>query len=338
MGGDRINFELGDNSLYHSVVGKLYTEEPEPSVIAFSPLKMDDTPSPDWYPALNVLDMSNYGIYDIYGIKIVGDFVYVIGENKSIRMLMTPGIVPSFKVQNNFDFLGTNAINSIIPFKDGIIGAFKNGIYFVRNTPTRISLPIENTTTPPIGQYALSGLYTCYYPNKDELYIASPTDTTIYRYSFETQQWAVDTMADAIQCMFQDDGLIYGADSSKIYRLDHGTTDDGTSLNPSWKSKIYNVPKKEMILDEVEITYTSNTVFDFDVYINRSTAASWNASSDNQFAAAASGGTARKKFPNTFRGNEFEFGISIPSASRASNTSLEIDKIYVKGHLEDRID
>ena len=152
-----------------------------------------------------------------------------------------------------------------------------------------------------------------------------------------TKQWAIHSIGVSLKALITDeDGNIFGADATKIYKLDNGTTDDGTAINPQWKSKIYSFGNDQAVLKDMEITYKSDTIIQFDVYINRGSASSWNNSGDNQPAASATATTTKINFPNGFRGSEFEFGITIPSAQRASNTYVEVYKIIINGVLEER--
>ena len=95
---------------------------------------------------------------------------------------------------------------------------------------------------------------------------------------------------------------------------------------------------KEAVLNEIEITYRSDTAFQFDVYLNRSSsAATWPTTNSEQFAASTTTTTVKKKFPSEFRATQFEFGIQLPTSLKATNTYLEIYEINISGTVEDRI-
>ena len=341
LGGDRCNYKQVSDSLYHSVVGPVFVEQQENSVIGFSPLKFDGTPSQDWFPSLNVMDLSRHGIYSIIKHLFIGDFLYVFGSSKSLRLIMSAGLVPAFKVEREFDYLGTEAKFGLIKYQNNIVGVFENGVYVIGNTPNLISYKIEDPDQPPLNVTSIAEAITAMNGRRNEMNISFPSDQEMLVYNFLTKQWVRHSYAHRIVAMETDeDGKIFGASQTKIYRLDSATDDDGTNLNPSWKSKVYTMgdPQVEKILDEVEITYRSNTAIQFDVYINRGSAASWNTATDNQFAAATTTATDRKLFPATFRGYEIELGITIPTALRATNIYVEVYGINVKYHAEERID
>jgi len=340
MGGDRICYSFGDQTINHSVVGKLYRDDVENSMISFSPIKTDGSPSPDWFPSLNSLDISNYGIFNLTNIKIKNDYVYIVGDSKSMRMIMGSGLVPSFRNNSEYDYIGSEATNGMIVKDNGMYICSKKGIYFLDAYEHYISLKIEDPDDFPLGATDMSEAYMAFNGETNEIHIVFPTDTKLYTYNLLSKEWSIHSIGDAIKALVTgEDGEVYAADGSKIYRLNNGTTDDSTSIAPTWKSKIYSVGvNKEMVIREIEVVYKSNTVIDFDVYLDRGSAASWNASTDKQFAAATSLTSSRKQVPVTFRGNEIEFGISVPSASRASNTYVEIHAVNVIYDVENRID
>jgi hypothetical protein len=337
MNGDKIGYSYGADSINNNVIAKLFIDKSESSLIAATPMKDDGTPSPDWFPLLNAFDLANHGITNIYGIKMINDFVYVFGSSKSIRLLLKSGLVPGFKSDTEYDFLGTEAPHGIEKFKNRIAGVFKSGIHILGNGEELISYPIEDTTNYPIGVTDLTEAYLRYYPLRKELWAVFPTDKLLYSYDFIRKQWAVHTLGAGINSLVVgEDNELYGASTGKIFKMDNGTTDDSTSINPQWKSKVYSMGRNEGVLNDVEITYKSDTIIQFDVYINRGSAESWATSGDNQFAVATSATTTKLKFPNGFRGGEFEFGLSIPSANRAANTYVEIYKIVINGIVEER--
>ena len=339
MGGDKINYSYADDSMHHSIAVNLFLDKQEPSLMASSPLKDDGTPSPDYYPLLNLIDLASHGIYSIYNVKIINEYIYILGSTKSIRMLMNSNLVPSFKLDTEYEGIGTYATYSIEKYKNKIFGVFNNGIYLLDGREELISYPIEDIDNYPIGVTDYSEAYAKYYPLGKMFMIVFPTDNKMYTFSVINGQWAIHSLGDSIKALtVGNDGEIYGADDSKIYKLDNGTTDDGTSINPQWKSKAYSLGSQEGTLNYMELSYKSNTVIEFNVYINRSsTAASWSVSTDNQFASSTTATTVKKKFPHGFRGSQFEFAITIPSASRASNIYVEIYGLNIVGTAEERI-
>ena len=338
MGGERVNYLQAADSVYNSVAVNLFLDKQETSLMIASPLKDNGTPSPDYFPLLNILDLANYGVMQAYDIKIVNDYVYIGGDIKSLRFLMSQGLVPAFKLDTEYEGLGTANQNGFVKFKNKVFGVFKNGIYLLGGNEELLSYPIEDTTNYPIGVTTLSEGYAAYSPNRKEFLVAFPTDSKIFTYDVIRKQWASHSIGAAINSLVVGvDNEMYGSSGTKIFRLDNGTTDDSTSINPQWKSKVYSMGSMEATLKEVEVTYRSNTVLDFDVYLNRGSAASWAVSTDNQLAAATTTTTVKLNFPNGFRASQFEFGITIPSGSRATNTYAEVYQIEITGIEEERV-
>ena len=337
--GEIINYAVGDGTNNHSVVGKLFSGAPENSLIAFSPLKIDGTPSPDYFPSVMANDMARNGITSITDIKIVGDKVYVIGSTKSLRMAMNSARVPTFRVDAEFEYLGSEAVNGTLKIRDGIITVTKKGVYFLDNIEHYMSAQIEDTSSFPLGMTTMSEAYIGFNGQTNDIYIVFPTDSKLFSYNLNTKQWVVHSLGTAIKALTTgEDGEIYGASAGKIFRLDNGTTDDSTTISPTWKSKVYTMdaPDMEKVLNWVEITYRSDSAIQFDVFLNRSASvASWAVATDNQLAAATTGTTSRLLFPSTFRGFEFEFKFSLPAG--ASNTYFEVHELNVKGTVEERI-
>jgi len=185
----------------------------------------------------------------------------------------------------------------------------------------------------------MSEAYIGFNGQTNDIYIVFPTDSKLFSYNLNTKQWVVHSLGTAIKALTTgEDGEIYGASAGKIFRLDNGTTDDSTTISPTWKSKVYTMdaPDMEKVLNWVEITYRSDSAIQFDVFLNRSASvASWAVATDNQLAAATTGTTSRLLFPSTFRGFEFEFKFSLPAG--ASNTYFEVHELNVKGTVEERI-
>jgi len=339
MGGDIVNYSIGDDSMYHSVAADLFLDKSESSLIIASPLKDDGTPSPDWFPLLNLLDAANYGLYDIYNIKIINDYLFLFGGTKCVRLQMSSGLVPAFKLDGEYEGIGTESIYSIEKYKNKIFGLFKNGFHFLSGDEEYLSYAIEDITSYPVGVTTLSEAYAKYYPLAKLFIVVFPTDKKMFTYDAIRRQWAVHTIDDAINSLvIGADNEIYGADADKIYKMDNGTVDDAASIDPTWKSKVYSLGTLEAPLKEMEITYKSNTAIQFDVFLDRSaSAASWATATDNQFAASSTTTTVMKKFPTNFRASQFEFKVSIPSGSLATNTQVEVDSINIEIIPEERL-
>jgi len=341
MGGDRSNYEIGEEGLNHSIVGKLYQEEAEESLVAFSAFKADGSPSQDYYPLLNILNASQYGVSTITNLKLIEEKLYILGSEKSIKLIMSSGIVPAFKLASEFEFIGTDATFGCMKYKDGVFVVSKRGIFYLDNIEHLISYPIEDPDDFPLGVTTLSEAYMALNGEKNELVFSFPTDEKIYTYSLATRQWEIHSLADGLVALCTgEDGELYGATSSKIVRLHNGTTDDSTAIDPDWKSKIYNFGNPDLLklIKEIDIVYKSDTIFQIDLYLNRSsTAATWN-SSANQIVASTSATSKRIQVPTSFQAHEFEFGFSIPSANQATNTDLEIYEISLVVDTQERYD
>ena len=339
--GDRINYSNVVYTDQNSVVGNCFCEASEPSMVAFSTIKPDGSPSQDYIPITNVFNLASRGMYEIMSMHLLDNFIYFVGDTKTLRYIISSGLVMGFKKHKSFDYLGTQSPFGVLAIEGGILGLFNKGIYFVDMDENKLSYPIETTTNAPIGVSDMSEGYIGYDAINNEIYIAFPTDKKLYVYNLETKQWAIHSMADSIKALVTSKtGYLYGADSSKIYKLNYGTTDDSTSLNPTWKSKVYNygMPELEKTLVETTINYKSDTAFQYDVYVDRnSTAQRWNATDDNQLAASTTPTSVTLKNPTGWRGYEFEYKITIPSSLRATNTYLEIYSIDHKILYDKRI-
>jgi len=253
-------------------------------------------------------------------------------------MLVSPGISAFFRLDMDYEGLGSSAPHGFVKYKNGLVGVFKGGVYYIGGDEQYLSPQIESTTNYPIGVTTLAEAYSVVDYLRNELLISFPTDSKIYAYDLVRRQWSVHSTGVGIRAMTTGiNNEIYGASATEIYRLNNGTTDDGTAINPQWKSKIYSMGLSEAVLDEVIIAYKSDTVVQFDVYLNRGSAATWSTAGDNNLPIATSATTRKIKVPPNFRGKEFEFGISIPTASRATNTYVEVYSIEVKGIAEERI-
>jgi hypothetical protein len=341
VAGNMINYAVGDENNNHAIVGKLFTGEAENSLIAYSPLKADSTPSPDYFPPIMVSDMARNGITSITDIKIIRDKMYIIGSTKSLRMAVNSGFTPTFRVDAEYDYIGSEAVNGTLKFRDGVITVCKKGVYYLDNAEHYLSAAIEDIDSFPLGTTTLSEAYIGLNGQTDDVYIVFPTDSKLFSYNLVTKQWVVHSLGTAILALVTGaDGEIYGASSGKIFRLDSGTTDDSTTtISPTWKSKVYTMdaPDMEKVLNWVEITYRSDSAIQFDVFLNRgASVASWAVATDNQLAAATTVTTARLLFPATFRGYEFEFKFSLPSGV-TDNTYFEVHELNVKGTTEERI-
>jgi hypothetical protein len=340
VAGDLINYTVGDETKNHAVVGNLFTGEAEDSLIAFSPLKPDNTPSPDSFPTIMVSDMARNGIFSVTDLKIVGNKVFIIGSTKSLRMNMNSADTPTFRIDAEFEYIGNEAEFGTLKMRDGVITVSKKGVYFLDNIEHYMSAAIENTSTFPLGMTTMSEAYIGFNGQTNDVYIVFPTDSKMLSYNLNTKQWVAHSLGAAVKALVTgEDGEIYGASAGKIFRLDNGTSDDSTVISPTWKSKVYNMDATDLEkqLNWVEISYRSDTAIQFDVFINRAAAVtSWAASGDNQLASSTTVTTKRLNFPTNFRGFEFEFKFSLP-AGVTTNTYFEVHEFNVKGTVEERI-
>jgi len=337
IGGSQPSYGVADVTKNHSVVGPMFTERAENSLLGFTPFKIDGTPSPDFFPTLNTLDMAHNSLFSITDIKIIRDFVFVIGSNKIIRMLMRSSNTPAFKIDTEVGYIGTDAQFGTLKMRGGVFVVCKSGCYFIDNVEHLASGQIEDITNYPIGATTMSEAYVGFNGETNEITIAFPTDTKLYTYNVITKDWGIHTVDDGIKALVTGSGgELYGAGDTKIYRLNNGTTQDGTGINPQWKSKVYSKPDKDLNVDKFEITYKSDTAIQFDVYIDRGSAHTWNTSGDNQLPASTTITTAQLNAPSGTRGKELELGITIPSSLRAANTYVHVDEIIIKINEEER--
>jgi len=356
MSGDKINYAAGTTLLNYSIVGHLYGEGAADSLIAYSPLKPDGTPSHDWLPTLNTVDMAQYGIVSVTAIVPCRDFVYVVGGSKTIRLAVNPGLVPTFRLDMEFPYVGTDSPQGVLRLGDGVLVCSKRGLIYLDNTEHLISSPIEDTDNFPLGVTTLSEAYMAYNGETQDAVIVFPTDKKLYAYNIALRQWAIHSVGSAIGSLATgDSGELYGSDGSKIFRLNQTKENDDLAnyIDSSWKSKVYNMgtPDTLKTIRRFSITYKSDTVFTFNVYTNRSaTAFTWNNERDNWPDASATVTTAVFDAPSSMRGYEFEFEVCFDSYTVSSvpgqdpfvydtktyNTYLEIHNITVEYVEEDR--
>ena len=184
----------------------------------------------------------------------------------------------------------------------------------------------------PLNVTTLSEAKGAYNERLKQWIISFPTNSKTYKFDLRTGEFVEPAYNDEIDVWCETSGgNLLGCDGASIWVFDNdGTNDlttyDGDTLDPYWKSKVYNMgsSRLEKILHEVTIRYKSNTELLFKYYIDGGSVQTMNGSpfTDNSAMTTVTAG-----FPIGTRGYEFEFELSC--ADTDTNTSFEVDHIIV---------
>ena len=296
------------------------------------------------YDAISTyISLQDYGVTTITGLGRLIDSLIIFSETDIHKLNISSGNQFSWSLEETLQDVGCVAPDSLALC---VGDNFKNsGYYYVSRDGIRVydgyksylvSYPIQQNDDYPIGVTTLSEARGVYDDRNKQYVVSFPADEVVYKYDLRTGEWLgdMDYPDEVDWWTVTHDGELLGTDGTKIVVFDDDgsaplTDYDGEDIDPVWKSKVYDFgsPGVEKILQEVSITYKSNTQIEFTFYVDRSSTES--TMNNDPFEAATSKTTKHVGFPIGTRGTEFEFQISLDSSYTGTNTYIEIDEIRV---------
>lgn len=155
---------------------------------------------------------------------------------------------------------GTRAYKSVLPTEHGVIFVANDGVFTSNliGADEKISQEIESlflqesefepdavTTVPleePINMDFAHLITAAYFKSKYRFsYVAGADATAINReavYDFDVKKWTINDLAQSSHFVEDDvDLLAAGGQDGKLYRLEDGTSDNGSDIEFEWRSK-----------------------------------------------------------------------------------------------------
>jgi len=139
--------------------------------------------------------------------------------------------------------------------------------------------------------------------------------------------WIQIRWADTFTGFFSTStGETFAFKADDLMRLNKGTDDDGTAINPEWKSLPLSLDKKLIHhFEQMVAVYKSNTAIQCQIYLDGSVSAHGTVSLDSQTLLKA----VSKNVPLSTMARTIQLKFNIPLANRASNTQCEIDEVIL---------
>jgi hypothetical protein len=297
-----------------------------------------------------IISFADYGVREIMGIGRILDYIIVFGDSDILKLNVSGGTEFSWSLEETLQNIGCVAPDSITYIMSdryrhsGYYYMAQDGVrVFDGNKSVLISEQIHATgltsTAFPLGVADHSKYVFGYDATLHQLWLKSQVTAGNFKYDLVTGAWS--TVVE--NAMFFDnfittyDGRLLG--SGKIqpgstYQINvigydgsnYLTDQDGSAITAEWVSKEFDMgaPGIEKILQEVTISYKSDTGITFQWYIDGGSVRSMNGT---PFPAKTSVSTVTAGIPIGERGEYFKFRITATSPS--TNTYLQIDKITV---------
>jgi len=287
------------------------------------------------------INMQDYGVEEITGLGKILDFVIIATYRDLFKINTSSGNIFTWELNETLEDAGCIAPDSWTY----IWGQeFKYNGYFYRSSDgyrvydgyksQLISMQIEEEGYQPFNITTSTEAVGKYNPKTKQWMVSYPTDSIVHKLDLLTGEWLETNYADEFDefCVTKD-GYLLGTDGDKIVVFTNdGTSDltdhDGTSISPSWKSKVYDCEKPGIgkIAKFIILKYKSNTAIQVRWYLNRSSTAKTLNNTD-VFASQSSLQTKTVGLPTSQRFDEIEFKIDLKTVNKASNTILQIDEL-----------
>ena len=291
----------------------------------------------------NIINLSDMGIISITGLGRILDYIIVFSDNDIVKINMASGSVFNWSLEETLQDVGCVAKKSLVYIAGD---EFKHsGYYYVSRDGFRVydgyksvllSLPIEDIDNYPINTTSLTEAVSTYNDRLKQWWISFPTDEKIFKFDLRTGEWLDYSGLDEMDAFtLTVDQELLGTDGDKLVVFDNDgsanlTDFDGTDIAPVWKSKIYNMESSSMEkqLHELTLRYRSDTAVTFQFYVNKGSAESLLGT--EPFPASTTMNSVTIGFPLGVRGYEFEFGISLGTTEKTTNTYLEVENCVVR--------
>lgn len=305
----------------------------------------------DNFGGSNVINLGFFGSKEITGVHVLGD--EGIDRSPKARALVFTdddyyifNIVSGTSFTHTLDSIGSKeglvAPDSLVYAEGNLFGVSRNGFRIFTVNGTKIigeglkpDFDTFTTVTDAIGGYF----------KKDRIVIFHfPTHSKTYAVDLLSENFGMFELNwnDTIDWFTpQRSGELIAMDSDKFFQIGSGTTQDSTTITPTLKTKRFTAldmgigdPGDEVFFTEGFIKYKSNSAITFNFYLNNSsTAITFN----NLTLPSHTTETEEWfKFPKGTRGYEAEAEVTLSSGQKSSNTSLEINKIFIDGYKKRR--
>jgi len=280
--------------------------------------------------------------FPIKGVSAIGDRLIYYGDYSIARGIRPEANESSWDFERLFEQYGLLAEWSLINIHgkdyflatDWSIKRF-DGI----TTPVTISDGIYDVLHDA-GDSSISyltGAVSFFIPKLNMYGIKIQTGTSTYEYwlydlrgqvGWVQAAWhtgTITTDVNFVRFFNGKDGSSWAFTSDECFLLQSGTTDDGVSINPDYKTLPLSLDKKmRNHLSQMVLLYKSNTEVEANLYLDGSgTAVS---QVDASVEAKSATGITAVNLPLGTNGRYFQLRINLASAVLATNTSLEIDE------------
>jgi len=297
---------------------------------AYGMLTRDGTFANDVQLVLNAFTVG----MNVKGASAIGDRLIVYGDTAIIRGIIPASNESSWDFERVFEQYGLLAEESLINVHgrdyflasdwdikvfDGVtkpvsIGA---GIYDVLRAAGEASIAYLQATK------------VVFVPLLNMVVFMVQTGASSYQYwGYDVSGelgWVQFQWADTFSGFFvSKTGEAFAFDANECWKLNNGTTDDGTAITPSYTSRPLAADNKAyMHLREILMAYKSSNAAQMKVYMDGAAAVS------TLLTLAAQILTKMTEYQPEIgcEGRHLKFTIDLPTTSQAANTQLEVDEV-----------
>ena len=350
--GTKSNFKYSVSLDDHFIVSNIRAEGDKSLDAAFiaSTVQANGVANLDNFGARNITNLGFYGAQEITGMSVIGDSDQTTSPKRRILIFtkkdlfilqITSGSSYSYSLDKTSYSGGAIAPNAIV---SAGINTYYVGINGFRKADHRgsqeIGYGLKNDFDALTSKVDAIGGYL----ERERIVIFTfPTDNKSYAVDLLNNDNMYElSYSDAMTFMFQSNtGDLYGSDGSNVFKLEDGTTQNGTVITPLLKSK--KITAKDfkfsdddhLKLIEGYVRYKSNTAIKLNAYLDgSSTALSFN---NLNLPSKTTEDDVRFKFPIGSNCKDVQIELTLTTTQASTNTSFDVNKITLIAEKNKRL-
>lgn len=350
--GLRPNFKYATPFEDHIIVGAIRNENgnKRDNFMAASTIQGNSASAFDSFGGSNQTNLGFYGSQKITGMVIIGDTGQTTSPKRRMAVFcdddlyvlqMTSGSSYAYQLDRIGHKEGCVAPDSIVNAEGLTFYVSRNGFRALSPQGTqqigvglRSDFDALTSVTDAIGGYLKRERVVIWaFPTDNKVYAVDLLNgLNMYEMSYN------DTMTTFFSTRL---GELYASDGTDIFKLENGTTQNGSAITPSLKSKkITSLDFKfqqddEIMLIEGYIRYKSDTAITLKAYLDGSgTALSFN---NLSLPAKTIEDDVRFKFPLGSNCKDVQIETTLTTTQASTNTSFDINKISLIAEPKKRL-
>jgi len=300
-------------------------------MVKYSFIDPDGNHCPDILTALNFINFSGGDADRITGLSTLLGKLVVYKENTIYRLSTGSGNELTWSVDEQWGNTGCVAPNTLAHAGDQNFFLSRDGVRSYDGVQcVVVSDPALTDTLRSLSNYWETA-WGFYYQVRKEYWLHIQTAASTYSVfvvSVETGTWKEFQLEDQILgYTHARDGRVLTTEGSDILEQDTGTDDNGTSIEPVWKSNPLTLDASNLnkLFYTIYVTYKSDTPIRLKLYLDRSSTAAVSKS----LPAQTTDTSVLQHLPLGTCGYEVEIEISLDTDQQAGNTQLEIAEIVI---------